>query len=75
MKSVSDKETGEVIELYKPMYLQVQKSRPRFVYPLRYEKDFPYAATETIIKEDAFGCDDDLNDVDPTCGWQSDDQG
>lgn len=44
------------------------------MYPLRYEQDFPYDSTETIIERPAFGCKDDLNDADPTCGWQYDDQ-
>jgi hypothetical protein len=42
---------------------------PEYVYPLKYEKDFPYYAQETVIDKGAFGCKDDLNDFEPTCGW------
>lgn len=75
VKTAKDEKTGEVEELYKPMYMQVQKSRPRFVYPLQYEQDFPFNVSETIIERDTFSCNDDLNDPDPTCGWQHDDKG
>ena len=56
-------------ELYKPIYLSVQKSRPTYVYPLTYEKDFPYYARETVIETGTFNCQADLIDAAPTCGW------
>ena len=51
------------------MYLQIAKTRPRYVYPLAYEKSFPFYAKETVIDVGTFGCEDDLNDHSPTCGW------
>ena len=48
-------EMGEQ-ELFKPIYLQVSKSRPEYVYPLIYEQDFPYSARETVIDKGSFRC-------------------
>jgi hypothetical protein len=67
VKTASSKFGDEV--LYKPLYIQVQKSRPTYVYPLIYEQDFPFYAKETVIDKGTFKCKAELNDETPTCGW------
>lgn len=75
VRSAVDTSTGASEQLYKPIYIQIEKTQPRYVYGLRYLKDFAYNATETIIKESNFGCKDSLNEPQPTCGWQFDETG
>ena len=75
VKSAKDTRTGEEEELFKPIFLMIEKSRPTYVYPLKYEKEFPYYAKETVIDKSSYGCAADLNDYSPTCGWQYDEEG
>ena len=72
VKNAKNDQTGDVEEMVRPMYLQIAKSRPEYVYPLEYEQDFAWSAKETVIDESSFGCQADLNDYSPTCGWQYD---
>lgn len=75
VKSAKDVGTGLEREMYLPIYVYVSKSIPEYLYPLTYQKDFPYNAQETVINRGAFRCKDDLNDFEPTCGWQYDQEG
>ena len=75
IKEAEDTDTKEPVELYKPLYIHIQKSQPEYVYPLRYIKDFSYRAWESVIDSSFSGCKADLADFKPTCGWQFDEQG
>lgn len=55
-----------------PVYIQIEKTQPRYIYPLTYLQDFAYEASETMIDRGNFGCKDSLSIDDPTCGWQYD---
>ena len=65
VKSAKDTRTGEEEELFKPIFLMIEKTRPSYVYPLKYEKEFPYYAKETVVEETNYGCKADLNEYAP----------
>ena len=69
VKSVVDPNTNSAEELEKPLFIMISKSRPEYIYPLVYEQEFPFFAKETVIDESTFGCSDDLNAYETTCGW------
>ena len=52
--------------------MMLSKSKPTYVYPLKYEKTFAWNLEESIVSTGLFGCDGNLNDYEPTCGWQYD---
>ena len=73
LSEVSDPETGAVKQMQSPLLIDISKSTPRYVYPLVYERDFPYYAYEQVIQTSKFGCEDDFSgESEPTCGWQID---
>lgn len=46
LSTVTDPETGAVRQLASPLLIDIAKTKPRYVYPLVYERDFPYYAYE-----------------------------
>ena len=64
---------GQLKELTSPLLIDIAKTRPRYVYPLVYERDFPFYAYEQVIQTSKFSCEDDFSGESmPTCGWQYD---
>lgn len=70
---VVDAKTGVKMTLESPLVVKIDKSPARFVYPLVYERDFPYFAEEHVIERSKYDCEDDFSGKsEPTCGWQLD---
>ena len=74
LSEVADPSTGRVLQMETPLIMTLSKTQPRYVYPLTYERDFPYYAYEQVIQTPKYSCHDDpfSQDQEPTCGWQID---
>lgn len=49
LSEVSDPATGVVKRMEEPLLIYISKNQPRYVYPLVYERDFPFYAYEQVI--------------------------
>ena len=72
LSEVTDPATGAIKQMEGPLILFISKTQPRYVYPMIYERDFPYYAYEKVMQTSKYDCNDDGFGDEPTCGWQID---
>ncbi len=71
---------GEPVPIEEAVRLEITKTQPRVIYPLRYRHTVNYYPTEEVIPVPNTypgyqACDDSPAATGPTCGWATDDVG